>query len=149
DPTLKCTSANGTRDFCSPKPFQGKYSKLYRNCGVQANGKPGGPPRVKFEDVSLASGIGKRAGKGLGVICADFNGDGWPDIFIANDGEPNHLWINQKDGTFKEEAVARGVAFNAMGVAEANMGIGFGDVDGDGLEDVFVTHLSIETNTLW
>jgi hypothetical protein len=83
------------------------------------------------------------------VICADFDGDGWPDIFIANDGHPNHLWINQHNGTFKEEAVTRGVAFNAMGQAEANMGIGWGDVDGDGLQDVFVTHLGSETNSLW
>jgi hypothetical protein len=83
------------------------------------------------------------------VFCADFNGDGWPDIFVANDGRPNHLWINQRDATFKEEAVARGIAYNAMGKAEANMGIAIGDVDGDGLFDVFVTHLTDETNTLW
>jgi enediyne biosynthesis protein E4 len=83
------------------------------------------------------------------VVCADFNGDHWPDIFVANDGKPNHLWINQHDGTFKEEAVLRGVAYNAMGKAEGNMGIALGDVDGDGLFDLFVTHLTDETNTLW
>jgi hypothetical protein len=88
-------------------------------------------------------------GLGLGVVCADFDGDGWPDIFIANDGEPNLLWMNQHNGTYKEEASVRGVAYNFMGQAEANMGIGWGDVDGDGLEDVLVTHLSTETNTLW
>src|SRR5262249_32543469 len=71
------------------------------------------------------------------------------DIFIANDGAPNHLWIDQKDGTFKEEAALRGVAVNAMGRAEANMGIALGDVDGDGLFDLYVTHLTEETNTLW
>jgi hypothetical protein len=85
----------------------------------------------------------------LGAFCGDFNGDGWPDIFVANDAKPNHLWINQHDGTFKEEAVARGIAYNAMGRAEANMGVAIGDVDGDGLFDVFVTHLTDETNTLW
>jgi hypothetical protein len=104
---------------------------------------------VRFRDVSLESGIGLKPGRGLGVLCADFNGDGWPDVFVANDLQPNHLWINQKDGTFKEEGIARGLAYNAMGVAEANMGIGFGDVDGDGLDDLFVTHLFSETNTLW
>src|SRR5262249_25472822 len=68
---------------------------------------------------------------------------------VANDGAANHLWVNQGDGTFREEAVVRGLAYNAMGQAEANMGIGWGDVDGDGLQDVFVTHLATETNTLW
>jgi hypothetical protein len=104
---------------------------------------------VRFEDVSMKSGIGKVSGPGLGVVCADFSGDGWPDILVANDGKPNHLWINQKDGTFKQEGLARGVALNARGQAEANRGIGLGDVDGDGLMDVFVTHLTEETNTLW
>jgi hypothetical protein len=85
----------------------------------------------------------------LGVVCADFDGDRWPDLFIANDGKPNHLWINRHDGTFREEAVLRGVAYNAMGRAEANMGVALGDVDGDGLFDVFVTHLTEETHTLW
>src|SRR5205807_347011 len=88
-------------------------------------------------------------GPGLGVVCADFDGDGWPDVFIADDGQPNHLWINHHDGTFTEEAVKRGVAYNAMGAAEANMGVAWGDVDGDGLADLFVTHLTHETNTLW
>jgi enediyne biosynthesis protein E4 len=97
----------------------------------------------------LPSGLGRQPGPGLGVVCADFDGDGWPDIFVANDGKPNHLWINQRDGTFKEEAVRRGLAYNALGLAQAGMGVAVGDVDGDGLEDVFVTHLAEETNTLW
>ena len=83
------------------------------------------------------------------MICADFDGDGWPDIFVANDGAPNRLWMNQKDGTFKEEAVQRGVAYNGMGKTQAGMGVALGDVDGDGLFDLFVTHLTEETNTLW
>jgi hypothetical protein len=83
------------------------------------------------------------------VLCADFNGDGWPDILIANDGKPNHLWINLRDGTFKDEAVRRGIAYNSMGKAEANMGIAIGDVDGDGLFDIFMTHLSEERHRLW
>jgi hypothetical protein len=145
DPTAICSFANGMRDYCHPKSFQGTVSKLYRNLG---KGGAGGRP-VRFQDVSLESGIGLVRGPGLGVLCADLDGDGWPDVFVANDAQPNHLWINQKDGTFKEEAVSRGVAYNAMGVAEGNMGIGFGDVDGDGLDDLFVTHLFSETNTLW
>jgi hypothetical protein len=85
----------------------------------------------------------------LGVVCADFDGDGWQDIFIANDGEANRLWINQRNGTFKEEGIARGVAYNAMGHAEAGMGVALGDLDGDGLFDLYVTHLTEESNRLW
>ncbi|MFM7149157.1 MAG: CRTAC1 family protein [Gemmataceae bacterium] len=136
-----CTGADGQRDYCSPKTFKGTSSKLFRNLGAGNS--------CRFQDISFDSGMGLKPGPGLGVVCADFDGDGWVDIFIANDGLPNHLWINQKNQTFKEEAVARGVAFNAMGQAEANMGIGWGDVDGDGLQDVFVTHLDVETNTVW
>ncbi len=99
--------------------------------------------------MTVKSGLGQLLGPGLGVLCVDFNDDGWPDIFIANDGEPNRLWINQKDGTFKEEAIARGVAYNVMGQAEAGMGVAIGDVDGDGLFDLYVTHLTEESNRLW
>jgi enediyne biosynthesis protein E4 len=104
---------------------------------------------VRFEDVTLKAGLGRLPGPGLGVVCADFNGDGWPDIFVANDGQPNYLWVNQKDGTFKEEAVVRGLALNGLGQTQGNMGIALGDVDGDGIFDVFVTHLTEETHTLW
>jgi hypothetical protein len=83
------------------------------------------------------------------VLCADFNGDGLPDIFIANDGQPNRLWINQGGGRFVDEALNRGVAYNIMGQAEAGMGVTLGDVDGDGLFDLFVTHLTEESNRLW
>ena len=102
-----------------------------------------------FQEVTVEAGLALNPGPGLGVFCGDFSGDHWPDIVVANDGKPNHLWINQRDGTFKEEAVARGIAYNAMGAAEANMGIGIGDIDGDGLFDVLVTHLIDETPTLW
>jgi hypothetical protein len=141
DPTWKCTHAAGVEDFCSPKTFRGTVTKLFRNRGQV--------PQVRFEDVSLSSGLGRKPGPGLGVLCADFNGDGWPDIFVANDGAANHLWINQKDGTFQDEAIQRGLAFNAMGQPEAGMGVAVGDVDEDGLFDLFVTHLTWETNTFW
>jgi hypothetical protein len=104
---------------------------------------------VHFEDVTAKAGLGRTPGPGLGVVCADFSGDHWPDILVANDAKPNRLWINQKDGTFKDEAVARGVAYNGLGHPEGNMGIALGDVDGDGLFDVYITHLTEETNTLW
>jgi hypothetical protein len=145
DPTWPCGDA-GKPDYCAPKTFKGRVSRLFRNLGAKAALQQ---PGVHFEDVTIKSGLGQIPGPGLGVLCADFDGDGWPDIFIANDGEPNRLWINQKDGRFKEEAVRRGIAYNELGNAAANMGIAFGDVDGDGLFDVFVTHLDGETHTLW
>jgi hypothetical protein len=83
------------------------------------------------------------------IVCADFDGDHWPDIFITDDGLPNRLFINQRNGKFKEEAVARGLAYTGMGAAAANMGIAIGDADGDGLFDVFVPHLAEENHTLW
>jgi enediyne biosynthesis protein E4 len=144
DPTWPCTTASGRPDYCAPRAFGGRVSRLFHNLG-----KTAGAQGVRFEDVTEASGLGRLAGPGLGVVCADFDGDGWPDLFIANDGQPNRLWINRHDGTFREEAVQRGVAFNALGQAEAGMGVALGDVDGDGLFDLFVTHLTEETNTLW
>jgi hypothetical protein len=143
DRTWPCGGANGKPDYCAPKVFKGTVAMLFRNRGRQPDGG------VRFEDATVASGLGRAPGPGLGVVCADFNGDGWPDILIANDGQPNHLWINNQHGGFTEEAVKRGVAYNAMGAAEANMGIAWGDVDGDLLPDLFVTHLTNETNTLW
>jgi hypothetical protein len=140
-----CPDPTGKKDFCGPNAFTGTVTKLYRNLGTKA-GRAGVP---RFEDVTQKAGLDRFPGPGLGVVCADFNGDHWPDILVANDGKPNHLWINQHDGTFKEEGVVRGLAYNGLGQAEANMGIALGDVDGDGLFEVFVTHLTDETNTLW
>jgi hypothetical protein len=137
-----CVTAYGP-DFCGPGGYAGTNSKLFHNLGLRQSARP------RFEDASLASGIGRLPGPGLGVACADFDGDGWLDIFIANDGKPNRLWINQKNGTFRDEAVSRGIAYNGLGLAFAGMGIAVGDVDNDGLFDVYVTHLGRETNTLW
>jgi hypothetical protein len=144
DRSVPCTGRGGKRDFCGPNKFGGTVARLYRNLGPQP-----GQPGVRFEDVTLKAGLGAAKGKGLGVLCADFNGDGWPDIFCANDMMANHLWINQKNGTFKEEAVSRGVAHTLSGGSPANMGIAWADVDGDGLPDLFVTHIIDETHTLW
>jgi hypothetical protein len=146
DPTWPCTADNGKREYCAPKTFPPRVSKLFRNLGKAAAGKGHG---VRFEDVTVSSGLGSLPGPGLGVVCADFDGDGWPDIFIANDGAANHLWINRRDGTFVERALERGVALSALGKAQAGMGVALADVDGDGLLDLFVTHLGEEYNTLW
>ena len=136
-----CYAHDGTRDFCAPAEFPSAPATLFRNTGR------GAAPR--FEDVSAASGLAALPGAGLGVLCADFDGDGWDDIFVANDQQPNRLWINRHDGTFVDEAVVRGVALTVIGATAANMGVAWGDVDGDGLCDLFVTHLEMETHTLW
>jgi enediyne biosynthesis protein E4 len=146
DPARWCAGPSSTRDYCGPMAFDPVAARLFHNLGRVPGAKPGA---VRFKDVSQESGLASRPGPGLGVFCADFNGDHWPDIFIANDGKANHLWINQRDGTFKEEGAQRGIAYNCQGRPEANMGIAIGDVDGDGLFDLFVTHLTTETHTLW
>jgi hypothetical protein len=144
NPSVTCNRGSGQQDYCHPSNFEGTVTKLYHN-----RGRAAGTTTVSFEDVTRRAGLGRLRGPGLGVACADFDGDGWPDIFVANDGQPNRLWINQKNGTFREEAVLHGLAYNGMGQAQANMGIALGDVRGDGRLDVFVTHLTEETPTLW
>lgn len=142
DPAWPCARAGGVRDYCHPSVFRGQATKLFRNVT-----RPGGP--VRFVDVTVASGLGRLPGPGLGVVAADFDGDGAPDLFVANDAQANHLWMNQRDGTFVEDGVARGVAYDGSGRPLANMGIALADLRGVGRFDVFVTHLTEETNTLW
>jgi enediyne biosynthesis protein E4 len=148
DPSWACHGITGEREYCAPATFPGTASKLFRNRTAEVP-KDKRSRHALFEDVTVKSHIGDKPGPGLGVAVGDFDGDGWPDIFIANDGKPNHLWINKRNGTFAEEALSRGVARTVMGHAFAGMGIAVGDVDNDGLLDLYVTHLQGETNTLW
>jgi hypothetical protein len=143
DPSWPCYHPGGHRDYCTPTNFPEAAPKLWRNAGPL----PGGGAR--FEDVTLRSGLGRVTAYGLGVFCADFDGDGWPDVFVASDQRPNRLFMNRRDGTFREEGMARGVAVNCEGRVQANMGIAVGDVDGNGLFDLFVTHLTDDTHALW
>jgi hypothetical protein len=143
DPATVCGPANGKRDYCHPSNFPGTALRLFHNRGKDARGS-----WLGFEDVTEKAGLSKR-GPGLGVACADFNGDGWPDILVANDAQPNRLWINQKNGTFADEALARGLAFNDSGKAQGNMGVALGDLSGSGRLDLFISHLTEETHTLW
>ncbi len=133
-----CHANTSARDYCAPVTYKPVPGTLYRNRG---NGT--------FEDVSVKSGITRAFGNGLGVIATDVNADGWPDIYVANDGNPNQLWVNQRDGTFREEAGLRGVAVNADGAPEAGMGVDVGDFDGKGAEAIVVTNLTREKTTLY
>lgn len=138
DPTHQCYDESGARDYCGPEGAPPTATRLLRNDGG-----------MSFTDVTVASGLVKSPGPGLGVVCADFNGDRWPDIFLADDEKPNRLFMNQRDGTFTEEGAVRGVAFNVLGQVAADMGICLGDVNGDLLFDLYVTHLDQEFHTLW
>lgn len=128
----------GYRMYCDPRMFDGKPDLLFRNDG---NGT--------FTDVSKASGIANPSGKGLGLAIGDIDNDGWPDIYVANDGVRNFLYRNQRNGTFIDIAYGAGVGFDGNGKAQAGMGAEIADYDGDGLADIFVTNFSEELNTLY
>jgi hypothetical protein len=136
--TRECFSRGSAADYCNPQAYDAVSDRLFRNNGDGT-----------FSDVSLASGIGQVEGRGLGVAALDANGDGWLDLYVANDGGPNHLWINDEGVRFRDEGLLAGVAVNRTGEAEGGMGIGTGDVDADGDQDLFVTNLDNESNTLY
>ncbi|MEE2778441.1 MAG: CRTAC1 family protein [Acidobacteriota bacterium] len=138
DPSRECVLEGGRVDYCGPAQLNGLADRVYRNLG-----------EGRFEDISRTSGVGRVAEAGLGVVCLDFDGDGRLDVYVANDGDSNQLWINRGDGTFVDDAVLVGLANNRHGVAEAGMGLAAGDADGDGDIDLFVSHLIEETNTLY
>ena len=107
-----CNDSVGARDYCSPRAFRPVPDRLFRNDG---NGR--------FTDVTERAGITKAYGAGLGVAVGDYNGDGWLDLYVANDGTPIQLWINRHDGTFVDEGLLSGSAVNASGNPEGSMGI--------------------------
>ncbi len=130
--------APGYRSYCNPGNYKGQKTKLYHN---NRDGT--------FTDVSEKSGVGTAESKGMGLVLADFNGDGWPDIVVANDTWPNFLFLNNHDGTFTDVSLISGLAASEDGRFEAGMGIDAADVDGDGVLDVYVTHLDFELSRLY
>ncbi|MEZ5399989.1 MAG: VCBS repeat-containing protein [Bryobacteraceae bacterium] len=134
----KCQSPAGAPDFCGPQVYRPEPDALYENLG-------GG----RFRDVSEKAGIAARPGPGLGVTAADLDGDGWTDLYVANDGAANFVWINQRDGTFREKALEIGAAYAETGLPRAGMGVSAADMDGDGRPDVIVTNLTNEGSTLF
>jgi hypothetical protein len=136
--TTKCFSPSGAVDYCTPNTYRAQPSRLFHN---NHDGT--------FTDVTAQSHIGSEYGPALGVTAADFDTDGWLDLFVANDSQPNQLWLNQHDGTFRNVALSAGVALTAEGKAEASMGVDAGDADNDGDEDLFVTEQTGEGHNLY
>ncbi|MHB9064674.1 MAG: CRTAC1 family protein [Pirellulaceae bacterium] len=139
---LRCEDASGRPDFCNPKDLPGTTDRLFRNIT-----EPGGD--VRFVNVTVESGLASQSGRALGVLCRDFDGDGRPDIYVANDMDPNFLWIQQPDGTFQEEGFLRGLASNLFGDVQASMGVAVGDFQHDSFMDVVVMNLRGQTSTLY
>ena len=128
----------GIRAYCHPRHYAGVADRLYRNLG-------GG----RFRDVSRSSGILNPRGKGLGVVAADFDQDGWVDLYVANDSVRNFLFRNNGDGTFADVTLLSGTGYNSQARAEAGMGVDAADYDGDRLLDIVVTNYDLETNALY
>ncbi len=145
DPGVDCIDPGGRTDFCNPAMFPGTSDRLYRN----TTGDTPGGSEIRFVDVTLDAGIASARGAGLGVIAADFNGDDWIDVYVANDGHGNFLWINQQNGTFENQAVLRGVAYDPVGQGQGSMGLSLGDLNGDGMPDLVVANLDGESNAVY
>jgi hypothetical protein len=143
--SVACGFSEGTVSYCGPHKFQPTVDRLYHNEG--AHSMEQGVP--KFKDVTEASGLAAVTSYGLGLAVCDFNNDGWPDFFIANDMRENRLWINQQDGSFREEAVLRGVALNSEGMVQGCMGVAAADIDFDSDFDLVVTNLVTEGSVLY
>lgn len=136
---VQCASHGRGQDYCSPKNYDSPSTdRLYINDGSGV-----------FTHADVDGGVLAKSGIGLGLSPADFDGDGDVDIYVANDSVPNHLWINDGSGSFKEEALPRGCAVNGSGLAEAGMGVHAADLDSDGDWDLFMTHIHNETNTYY
>jgi len=137
DTNRRCVR-DGIQSYCDPDVYNGVPDLIYRNNGDGT-----------FMDVSIEAGVSTSLGKGLGVVCGDYDEDGWPDVFVANDRVPNFLYRNNHDGTFTDVALLSGVAYGEDGNARAGMGADFGDYDNNGTMDLYVTNFSLEPNSLF
>ena len=138
DTHIPCFNRSGPPDYCPPEVYRAQPDRLYRNRGDGT-----------FVDATAEAGVAYEFGPALGVSTADFDNDGWIDIFVSNDQQENQLWINRRDGTFANQAPLWGAALGAGGEAKADMGVDAGDFDNDGDEDLFVTELVGQGSTLY
>src|ERR1700751_1693346 len=135
---IYCTLDGSHKSYCTPESYKGVSARIWHNLG-------GG----KFEDATQKTGLFDQTSKSLGVAILDYNGDGWPDIFVANDTQPNKLYLNKQNGTFEEKAVAAGIAFSEDGVARAGMGVDAGDYDRSGHPSLIITNFANQMISLY
>ena len=138
DTDLFCTLDGETKSYCTPESYPGQSATLYRNRG---NGT--------FENVTVSAGLSSPRAKALGVAMLDIDADGWMDLFVANDTQPNQLYRNAGDGTFEDVAIMAGVAFGEMGVARAAMGVDAADYDGSGRPSLVIGNFANEMMALY
>ena len=135
---LYCTLDGAHKSYCTPESYKGTSLRLWHNLG-------GG----RFEDATQKAGLGDPTSKSLGIAILDYNADGWPDILIANDTQPNKLYLNKKDGTFEERGVTSGIAFSEDGVARAGMGVDAADYDRSGHPSVIISNFANQMVSLY
>src|SRR5215469_1209464 len=135
---LYCTIDGAHKSYCTPESYKGASVRLWHNLG---NGT--------FEDATQKAGLGDPTSKSLGIAILDYNGDEWPDILIANDTQPNKLYLNKKDGTFEERGVAAGISFSEDGVARAGMGVDAADYDHSGHPSVIISNFANQMVSLY
>ena len=135
---LYCTLDGAHKSYCTPESYKGSSARLWHNLG---NGK--------FEDVTQKANFYEPTSKSLGVAILDYNADGWPDILLANDTQPNKLYLNKRDGTFEEKGVSAGIAFSEDGVARAGMGVDAADYDRSGRPSLIITNFANQMISLY
>jgi hypothetical protein len=135
---IYCTLDGAHKSYCTPESYKGASARVWHNLG-------GG----KFEDATNKAGLSDPTSKSLGVAILDYNGDGWPDIMLANDTQPNKLYLNKQNGTFEEKAVAAGIAFSEDGVARAGMGVDAADYDRSGRPSLMITNFANQMISLY